>query len=238
MSIKKSVVPEGLQLVEALKAKFNQTTDRGLASYLGITTAGLQLWKKRTTVTSRQLATLMKAVYAAGEASIESTAIRPLVEFFKLDKCLSKQGAKYELFATDKTHPYLTGLRDELSKHHGVYVFFDSRGHAIYAGKARRQHLWREMTLAFNRDRGEVQAVKRVYHPSRKQPYKTNDEKTRQIVRRVLPLHEMATYMSAYSVVDGMVDEVEAMLVRSFANDLLNVRMEHFRRITTSCKKS
>jgi hypothetical protein len=230
MTTKKAVPPEGLQLVDALKKKFGLSSDRALASHLGITTAGLQLWKKRTTITSRQLASLVGAAYLAGEAGIQATAIRPLVEFFKLEKCASRQGAKYELFAADKSHPYLTGLKDELTSHHGVYVFFDSRGHAIYAGKARRQNLWREMTLAFNRNRGEVQGVKRVHHPSRRQPYKTNDEKTRQIVYRVLPLHEMATYVSAYSVVDGMVDEVEAMLVRSFANDLLNVRMEHFGR--------
>jgi hypothetical protein len=43
-----------------------------------------------------------------------------------------------------------------------------------------------------------------------------------------VPLHELAIYFSAYQVDDEMVDKLEALLVRSFANDLLNVRMEKF----------
>jgi hypothetical protein len=70
--------------------------------------------------------------------------------------------------------------------------------------------------------------IKRVRHPKRNQAYKTTDEKSRQIVERAVPLHELASYFSAYRVVDGMINEVEAMLVRSFANDLLNTLMERF----------
>jgi hypothetical protein len=38
----------------------------------------------------------------------------------------------------------------------------------------------------------------------------------------------LATYFSAYQIVDGMVNKLEALLVRSFANNLLNKRMETF----------
>jgi hypothetical protein len=109
-----------------------------------------------------------------------------------------------------------------------VYLFFDSRGQAIYAGRARKQTLWKEVNLAFNRARGEVQKIKRVIHPKRSQEYKTSDEKARQIVGQAVSLHELAHYLSAYAVRDGLIDKVEAMLVRSFANDLLNIRMENF----------
>jgi hypothetical protein len=107
-------------------------------------------------------------------------------------------------------------------------VFFDSRGQAIYTGKARRQNLWKEMNLAFNRNRGEIQKIKRVHHPTRKQSYRTSDEKARQIRDSFVPLHELARYFSAYQIADTMINELEAMLVRSFANDLLNQRMERF----------
>jgi hypothetical protein len=60
-----------------------------------------------------------------------------------------------------------------------VYVFFDSRGQAIYAGKAKRQTLWKEMTAAFNRARDSVQRIKRVRHPKRRVAYRTSDEKAR-----------------------------------------------------------
>jgi hypothetical protein len=154
------------------------------------------------------------------------------VEFFRIAKCESRQGANYELFGMNDedggTHPYLAGLRKELENHKGVYIFFDSRGQAIYTGKARRQKLWKEMNLAFNRERGEVQKIKRVNHPTRKQTYRTSDEKARQITHYVVPLHELASYFSAYEIADGLINEVEAMLVRSFANDLLNKKMERF----------
>lgn len=159
--------------------------------------------------------------------------LRPIVEFFRISKYRSKSNRKWELFTVEDDHntphPYLSGLKGELRKTSGVYIFFDSRGQAIYAGKARQQFLWKEMTSAFNRNRGEVQRIKRTKHPQTRVAYRTSDEKLRQIKERIVPLHELAFYFSAYQVDDEMVDRLEALLVRSFANDLLNVRMEKFR---------
>jgi len=155
-----------------------------------------------------------------------------VVEFFKIDRDESSLKKKRMLFRAEdghkKTHPYLFGLMNELKNNHGIYIFFDSRGQAIYAGKARFQSLWIEMTAAFNRNRGEVQGIKRVNHPTHRVSYKTSDEKTRQIVERAVPLHELAIYFSAYRVDDAMINKLEALLVRSFANNLLNKRMEKF----------
>jgi hypothetical protein len=36
--------------------------------------------------------------------------------------------------------------------------------------------------------------------------------------------------MSAYEIADELIGKPEALIVRSFANDLLNVRMERFSR--------
>lgn len=38
----------------------------------------------------------------------------------------------------------------------------------------------------------------------------------------------LGRYFSAYNVDSGMIDALEALLVRGFANDLLNVKMETF----------
>ena len=157
------------------------------------------------------------------------------MEFFEIDLCDSRYGASFELFGikdeSGKVHPYYAGLRSELESKHGVYIFFDSRGQAIYAGKARRQTLWKEMNLALNRDRGAVQTIKRVRHPAgRRMEYRTSDEKDRQIVDQQVSLSGIASYFSAYEVVDEMIEDVEALLVRSFANDLLNIKMERFER--------
>jgi hypothetical protein len=164
---------KGENVISALKRKFKVDTDRALADQIGITAQAIQIWKSRKTVTVRQLTGLIYSSRKAGAVNMQNKAIRPIVEFFRIEKCESKQGANYELFsARDEDggiHPYLNGLRMELEKHKGVYIFFDSRGQAIYTGKARRQSLWKEMNKAFNRRRGEVQKIKRVSHPIRRQ---------------------------------------------------------------------
>jgi hypothetical protein len=202
-----------------------------VANKLGMSIPAIQNWKNRAKVTPRQLAEMIQKTSKAGASNFQATAIRPLVEFFAIAKCESAQGAKYEVFSDKEDgveHPYRNGLKKELIEHHGVYVFFDSRGQAIYAGKAKRLNLWKEINSTFNRERGEVQKIKRVRHPSRKQDYRTSDEKSRQIGSHIVPLHELASYFSAYDVTDSMIEDLEALLVRSFANDLLNIRMERF----------
>jgi hypothetical protein len=224
----------GQSIILALKKKLRVKTDRGLASQLGLTVMSIQNWKNRSRITPRQIAGLIHSASKAATSDFRMRALRPLVEFFKLKKCPSPGGRKYRLFDIEdeqsRSHPYRTGLKDELDRFHGVYVFFDSRGQAIYAGKAKRQSLWKEMTGAFNRDRRSIQKIKRVRHPESRVQYRTSYEKSRQIVEHTVPLHELAAYFSAYHVDDGMIDELESLLVRSFANDLLNIRMERFGR--------
>lgn len=84
------------------------------------------------------------------------------------------------------------------------------------------------MNLAYNRARGEVQKIKLVAHPERNQEFIPAYEQARQPSYWQLELHALATYFSAYWVADGMIDDLEALLVRGFANDLLNARMEKF----------
>jgi hypothetical protein len=224
----------GAEFIEGVRRKLKDDekrdiTDGHIADHLGITLQALSHWRNREVVTVRQMVgvlfrTKMKAVEHA-----EKKAIRPIVEFLKLDP--TKDGARTDIFdirnGDGNEHPYLRGLRDELDAHHGIYVFHDSRGRALYSGKARRQTLWREINNAYNRDRS-VQQIRRVDHPERRQQFRTSDEKRRQIRLRSVPLHDLAAYLSAYHVVDGLIGELESLLIRAFANDLLNVRMENF----------
>ncbi len=231
---------KGKEVISELKKKFRVSTDKALGEALGLSIPAIQLWKNRPQCTLRQIAGLVHSASKAGAVRFRKNIVRPLVEFFEIDLCESRHGAKWELFADrdedGEEHPYYQGLKTELSATKGVYVFFDSRGQAIYAGKARQQSLWDEMTSALNRDRKAVQTIKRVRHPSRKLPYRTTDEKDRQIVDQRVPLWELASYFSAYEVADEMIEDVEALLVRSFANNLLNKRMKRFARHRVSKK--
>lgn len=226
------VLVSGDEVVAALHRHLRTKSLGELARKVGVTQQAVRYWEITPTLTARQIAGMVKAAVEVTSADTYRNAVRPLVEFFPLAKCASRHGAKYELFSLKsvkgKTHRYLDGLKSELAKHHGVYVFFDSRGQAIYAGKARKLTLWSEITGAFNRDRGSVQKIRRVNHPSRNQTYRTADEKSRQIREFEVPLYELAAYFSAYAVADPLIDDVESLLLRSFANDVLNKRMERF----------
>ena len=134
---------KGNLVIFALKKKLRVNTDRALADRLGTSVPAIQLWKNRPKVTPRQIAELVQRANRAGARNFQANVIRPHVEFFRIEKCESKHGANYEVFsgkdANGEDHPYRVGLKDELAQHYGVYVFFDSRGQAIYTGKARRQ---------------------------------------------------------------------------------------------------
>ena len=225
---------ELVRLLEAKVAKRNGTktaADSVLAKGLGVSVQGLNNLRDEN-LTPRQVAGLVEKAWQAGRKATEDEAVRPVVEFFKIARTDSKRGARSELFSINdedgEEHGYLSSLRDELDKTYGIYVFHDSRGRAIYAGKAKEQTLWKEMNSAFNRYRGNVQSIRRVAHPSRNVAYRTTDEKARQVRKEVVNLDQIATYFSAYEVAYGLIGKFESLVVRAFANDLLNVRMETF----------
>lgn len=100
-----------------------------------------------------------------------SNAIRPIVEFLELDAVDSKREARRELFSEqydERTYRYLQGAKEALKAAYGIYVFYDSRGGAIYAGKALKQNLWQDMNGAHNRNRGDLQTIRLVSHPIEK----------------------------------------------------------------------
>lgn len=226
----------GADFIEGVKRRLRDTgvvpaTDRQIADHLGITLHALRNWRGRKTITVRQMVGLLFRTERRAVEKAQKQALRPIVEFFKLSPSVSSGGARTEIFSVregdGKKDPYLRGLKDELETHHGIYVFHDSRGRALYVGKARQTNLWREIKRAYNRDRS-VQKILRVKHPERRQKFRTSDEKRRQIRPQTVPLHDLAAYISAYHVSDELIGELESLLIRSFANDLLNVRMEKF----------
>jgi hypothetical protein len=227
---------DGTELLNELahritKRTGTRLTDAELARELGVTQPALGVYRGKE-LTPRKAANLIESFAKQAERRLMDNTLIPIVEFFPLGPVQTTHGKRRRIFSTEDTnggsHPYLTGLRKRLEQAHGIYIFHDSRGRAIYAGKARQRPLWAEMNSAFNRDRGEVQNIKRVRHPTIRVEYRGLEEKKRQIRRRSVALHDIATYMSAYQVPDGLIGKFEALLVRSFANDLLNVRMENF----------
>ena len=94
----------------------------------------------------------------------------------------------------------------------GIYIFYDSMGEAIYAGKTEKNTLWQEMKSAYNRKRSVQQKFKRTSGIT--------------IYKKPYYLYEVAAYASVYSVKSYAIGFIEALLIHSFPNDLTNVRVE------------
>lgn len=217
------------ELIAALSTALETPSKAELASALGVTTATLHNWEKRDEdLSARQVASALAKSRDAAVRSSQLQTIQPIVELFPIEKCLSSREATYRVFNAGKNaNSYVQGLKTYLDESVGIYIFYDSRGQALYVGKTGGQTLWREINLAFNRTR-EVQEIFLVKHPERNQDFKPGYEKLRQPTGTNLKLHDLAYYFSAYQVAEGMIDDLEALLVRSFSNTLLNVKMEKF----------
>ena len=217
------------QLISALVIKLATTSQKDLASALGISVQTLSNWKKQNKdLTARQVAAALAKSQTAAVKASQLQTIKPIVEFYIIDRCESPGGKTWQLFSTSKdATEYARGLRKVLEQCKGIYIFYDSRGRALYAGKTQGQTLWKELNLAFNRDR-KIQKINLVGHPDRNQAFTPGHEKLRQPASRKLELFDLAGYFSAYQVTDGMIGDLEALLVRAFSNDLLNKKMERF----------
>ena len=220
-----------IDFVDYLKEKDGNRfrTDSDVASYLNITQTQLSQWRnKGGNLTNLQIDRLLEKSRKAAANKIRQSAIKPIVEFFPIDYTESRQGKNWELFSTDHgASQHVRGLRQKLSTSKGVYLFYDTRGHALYAGRTTNQNLWAEMNNALNRPR-ETQKIKLVQHPARNQKFVSASDQPRSIKNTPVLLADVAGYFSAYEVELGMVAAVEALLIRAFANDLLNARMETF----------
>ena len=90
------------------------------------------------------------------------------------------------------------------------------------------------MNPAFNRDRKD-QIVTRVMHPRLDVEFKRIK---RQTLAKAEKLYNLASYFSAYKVPPNLVDNLEALLIRAFPNDVTNVKMQRIRRKKTATKQS
>lgn len=218
-----------VELMDALSKKLDTHSQTELAAVLGVTIGTLNNWKNRNEdLSALQIAAALAKSQNAAVRKAQINTIQPIVEFYSIEKCLSKREARWQVFDGGKdANLYAQGLKKALEDSWGIYIFYDSRGHALYVGKAREQTIWKEMNHAFNRRR-DVQTISLVNHPERNQEFKPGYEKLRQPKDTQLELFDLARYFSAYDVDDGMIDDLEALMVRGFANNLMNVRMETF----------
>lgn len=151
-----------------LTRKMGDISDLQLAAMLDIGPRTLTHWRKDdTTLTPLKIANVIEKAHRAAQAKVHSGALKPIVEFFPIDSVWAgRKQERLEVFSTtDDAGKHLLGLRDMLlNAKSGIYIFYDTRGKALYAGQTKNQNIWKEMNLAFNRDRSE-QSMTLVRHP-------------------------------------------------------------------------
>ncbi|HCH0949908.1 TPA: hypothetical protein NKP42_004523 [Vibrio parahaemolyticus] len=217
------------ELVDELRVKYHSPNNKHLSESLGLSYSTVQKWSNEPrNLTVKQVVSVIEKVSQQSVFDAHSYSIKPIVEYYPIEVAESKQGAHWELFDSDVSgNKRQEDIKDYLRDCYGVYVFYDSRGEALYIGKAKEQSLWDEMKSAFNRDR-QTQKIKLVSHPYTGTGFKPAFESPRKIEKTNLQLADMASYFSAYEVEGDMINNVEALLVRVFANSILNVKMEKF----------
>jgi len=216
-------------LVNELRRRNGDPNNRLLSEHLGISYETLSKWHSSPVeLTVKQVCNLLDKAKRAGIRDAHATSIRPIVEYYPIEASESKQGAAWELFDSKQSgNRRQEKLKELLRASNGVYIFYDSRGTPLYVGKAKDQSLWDEMKSAFNRDR-QTQKIRTVSHPYTGTGFSPAYESPRKIEWMHLRLSDLAVYFSAYEAHDDMINRVEALLIRVFANSIMNTRMETF----------
>lgn len=212
------------RLIVELKRGLNVETDGALARKLGTTQNTFINWKNSSTgITARKISDLIVKAHQQATAEAHATAFRPVIEFMPIERY--RPNKQFKVFNEGSGNKLRTGVRNELETCKGLYVFYDTRGRALYVGKAAKQSIWKEMHSAYNRPR-RAQTIAIVNHPTTNRDYPPAPGKIRQPVDTPMKLVDLAAYFSAYEVAPALVDDFEALFIRAFPNDLLNYRME------------
>ena len=229
------------ELLRHLNKKLDKQRDGPMVEVLGVNATTLSTWRgDGVKLSALQVANLVMKARRQAKEHLRQSAIKPIVEFFPIEATYLGAAEKSLVVFDIKNNPgkHRLGLYDALVKaKSGLYIFYDTRGKALYAGQTKKQNIWKEMNLAFNRPRS-TQVMTLVKHPTRDVEFRAANEKVRQPTDQRLRLHDLAAYFSAYEVVEEMVDDLEALLVRAFPNDLLNFKMEKFGKELSAKRKA
>ena len=124
------------ELFDELKKQHDVASCSDIARLIGLTPARIsQMQTRSKNLSARQIASYIAKAAERGKQEALSDPIRPVVEMYPLGAIESKQGAKWELLATSKSNKRNQLLKQHLLAAKGIYLFFDSLGRAIYAGK-------------------------------------------------------------------------------------------------------
>ncbi|MEN1775736.1 hypothetical protein, partial [Pseudomonas aeruginosa] len=115
------------ELLDALRKKLGTRYQGELAEALGVSLQTLTNWKNSDKKLSvEQIAGAIAKSRQAAVKTSQYETIRPVVEFYGIERYRSRDDRKWQLFQANTL--YAQGLKDKLLDAHGIYIFYDSRG--------------------------------------------------------------------------------------------------------------
>jgi hypothetical protein len=204
------------KVISYIQRKMNLETENQVYEYLGITAATGKRYDKKKDLANSEILNLVKKARKSALAN----SIQILTEYYPITLTPLRSNHDFIDSKNDKNH---TKLKNLLKDNHGIYVFYDSCGKAIYVGKAWLQTLFDEMRSAFNRPR-DTMTIIRVQHTVNKMK-KVKFDKA--IKRERVFISDICAYFSAYKVDPQLIHIVEAIMIRAFSNNLTNSKIQN-----------
>ncbi|MBK9441385.1 MAG: helix-turn-helix domain-containing protein [Comamonadaceae bacterium] len=187
-------------LLDALQEEYGAVTQQQIAKALEVTQGTISNWAtggQPSKANLKKLIDFFRQHHAA-------TLVKPIFEFQAIDPVPSGDSWK---FSSDTN--VVTALKASLENVPGLYLYYDSAGHAIYLGKTEAS-LYAEAK----------QRLKAVPNRSIFVPTKA----------KASQMGQLARFLSAYEVtIPAAIKNLESFMIRAFANDLLNKNGGHFK---------
>lgn len=237
-----------IKLIGKLKRHFGVAngTNTALANRLGANSQKRKSWNAKFSgwktnpepLSNTEILNLIKDIREADakehkekikeeQEKIRAEFINTIVEYFPIKKVESKGRKNYEISSPNVDNDMKQkwdDFREKLENtKSGIYIFYDSSGRAIYVGKtSAKSSLWARMKSSFNHGPQKSRRLYRIDHSPNAKPL---DQK---LGSKPVQLHELARYFSAYEVDKHFTHSIEALLIRAFADNLMNKKMENF----------
>lgn len=227
----------GTELIKSLKTVFGVRSRGQIGKHLGQSYTVIANWTKKD-LSPTQIARIIQRAREAGYKAGKSDAIKlqrdkkrselppiaAIIEYLPIKAHKTPSSRVRVAINDDYKDP---NIRSTIKDKHGIYIFYDSLGKPLYIGKANKTDFWNEVNSAFRRLEIKIPIV-RVNHTLLNR--NTTNHKLRSHNARI---SDVACYLSVYEVRKDLIDNMEAMLIRSSANVLANTRMESIRKTRT-----
>lgn len=191
-------------IAELVSEDYGVSSQAEISKYLGIQQTQLSYYQNSNQAGAKALKGMIQSYHRFKITDLIKKVISPILEFKKIKP--TKFSSKYILLPTEHNKD---ALKELLEKKLGIYLFYNSQGKNIYIGKTEKD-LYAEITQQLGR-------TIEIYGENLK--------------RTKVQQGEITSFITAYEIrPKSLIKDIEALLIRSYANDNTNLKMENFQK--------